>query len=72
MTDVERRGLQPDVEARARQTGPGAAANDGPSRLNLADVYRGIFPFVGALAVAIMAVIFLPDLITWLPDLMSG
>lgn len=44
----------------------------GVTGINLADVYRGIFPFVGALAVAIMAVIFLPDLITWLPNLMSG
>lgn len=30
-----------------------------------------IFPFVGALAVAIMLVIFSPSLVTWLPDLMT-
>lgn len=43
----------------------------GVTRVPLADVYRGIFPFVGALAVAIMLVIFIPDLILWLPNLMS-
>lgn len=43
----------------------------GVTKIPLADVYRGIFPFVGALAVAIMMVIFWPDLITWLPDLMT-
>jgi tripartite ATP-independent transporter DctM subunit len=43
----------------------------GVTKIPLKDVYRGIFPFVGALAVAIMAVIFLPDLVTWLPDLMT-
>ncbi len=44
----------------------------GVTKIPLGDVYRGIFPFVGALAVAIMLVIFVPDLITWLPDLMTG
>jgi tripartite ATP-independent transporter DctM subunit len=44
----------------------------GVTKIPLRDVYRGIFPFVGALAVAIMIVIFFPDLVTWLPDLMSG
>lgn len=43
----------------------------GVTKIPLQDVYRGIFPFVGALAVAIMMVIFLPDLVTWLPNLMS-
>jgi TRAP-type C4-dicarboxylate transport system permease large subunit len=43
----------------------------GVTKIPLGDVYRGIFPFVGALAVAIMAVIFLPDLVLWLPDLMT-
>jgi len=43
----------------------------GVTKIPLRDVYRGIFPFVGALAVAIMLVIFLPDLILWLPNLMS-
>ena len=44
----------------------------GVTRIPLGDVFRGIFPFVGALAVAIMAVIFFPELVTWLPDLMTG
>jgi TRAP-type C4-dicarboxylate transport system permease large subunit len=44
----------------------------GVTKIPLEDVYRGIFPFVGALAVAIMAVIFLPELVTWLPDLMTN
>lgn len=44
----------------------------GVTGIPLGDVYRGIFPFVGALAVAIMLVIFVPELITWLPDLMTG
>lgn len=43
----------------------------GVTNIPLKDVYRGIFPFVGGLAVAIMLVIFWPDLITWLPDLMT-
>jgi len=43
----------------------------GVTNIPLEDVYRGIFPFVGALAVAIMLVIFFPDLILWLPNLMS-
>jgi TRAP-type C4-dicarboxylate transport system permease large subunit len=43
----------------------------GVTKIPLGDVYRGIFPFVGALAVAIMAVIFLPDLVLWLPNLMT-
>lgn len=42
----------------------------GVTGISLRSVYRGIFPFVGALAVAIMLVIFIPDLITWLPELM--
>ena len=43
----------------------------GVTNVPLQDVYRGIFPFVGALAVAIMVVILIPDLILWLPNLMS-
>ena len=43
----------------------------GVTKIPLGDVYRGIFPFVGALAVAIMVVIFFPDLVTWLPGLMT-
>jgi tripartite ATP-independent transporter DctM subunit len=43
----------------------------GVTKIPLGDVYRGIFPFVGALAVAIMLVIFSPSLVTWLPDLMT-
>lgn len=43
----------------------------GVTNIPLKDVYRGILPFVGALAVAIMAVILIPDLILWLPNLMS-
>lgn len=43
----------------------------GVTNVPLEDVYRGIFPFVGALAVAIMIVILVPDLILWLPNLMS-
>lgn len=43
----------------------------GVTNVPLQDVYRGIFPFVGALAVAIMIVILIPDLILWLPNLMS-
>lgn len=44
----------------------------GVTKIPLRDVYRGIFPFVGALSVAIMAVIFLPDLVLWLPELMTN
>ncbi len=44
----------------------------GVTRVPLSDVFRGIFPFVGALAVAIMLVIFFPGLVTWLPDLMTS
>lgn len=43
----------------------------GVTRIPLGDVFRGIFPFVGALAIAIMLVIFFPELVTWLPDLMT-
>jgi tripartite ATP-independent transporter DctM subunit len=43
----------------------------GVTKVPLQDVFRGIFPFVGALAVAIMLVIFFPELVTWLPDLMT-
>ena len=43
----------------------------GVTRIPLSDVFRGIFPFVAALAVAIMLVIFFPGLATWLPDLMT-
>ena len=42
----------------------------GVTRIPLSDVFRGIFPFVGALAIAIMLVIFFPALVTWLPGLM--
>ncbi len=44
----------------------------GVTRVPLGEVFRGIFPFVGALAVAIMLVIFFPALVTWLPDLMTS
>lgn len=44
----------------------------GVTKIPLGDVFRGIFPFVAALAVAIMLVIFFPGLATWLPDLMTG
>lgn len=44
----------------------------GVTKIPLKDVYRGILPFVAALAVAIMAVIFLPDLVLWLPELMTN
>ncbi len=44
----------------------------GVTKIPLGDVFRGIFPFVGALAVAIMLVIFFPGLVTWLPDLMTS
>ena len=44
----------------------------GVTRIELGKVFRGIFPFVGGLAVAIMLVIFFPSLVTWLPDLMTG
>ncbi len=44
----------------------------GVTRIPLSDVFRGIFPFVGALAIAIMLVILFPGLVTWLPDLMTG
>ncbi len=43
----------------------------GVTKIPLQDVYRGIFPFVAALAVAIMLVIFIPDIILWLPELMT-
>jgi len=43
----------------------------GVTKIPLRDVYRGIFPFVAALAVAIMVVIFAPALVTWLPNLMT-
>lgn len=44
----------------------------GVTNIELGKVFRGIFPFVGALAVAIMLVIFFPAVATWLPDLMTG
>ena len=44
----------------------------GVTKIPLSDVFRGIFPFVAALAVAIMLVIFFPEIATWLPDLMSN
>lgn len=44
----------------------------GVTNIPLSDVYRGILPFVGALAIAIMAVIFVPDLVLWLPELMTN
>ena len=44
----------------------------GVTKIPLRDVYRGIFPFVAALAVAIMVVIFAPALVTWLPNLMTS
>ncbi len=44
----------------------------GVTKIELASVFRGIFPFVGALAVAIMLVIFFPAIATWLPDLMTS
>jgi tripartite ATP-independent transporter DctM subunit len=43
----------------------------GVTKVPLGDVFRGIFPFVGALAVAIMLVIFFPEIVTWLPGLMA-
>lgn len=43
----------------------------GVTKIPLGEIYRSIFPFVGALAVAIMLVIFWPDLVTWLPNLMT-
>lgn len=42
----------------------------GVTKIELSAVFRGIFPFVAALAVAIMLVIFVPELVTWLPNLM--
>lgn len=44
----------------------------GVTKIPLSSVFRGIFPFVGALSVAIMFVILFPELVTWLPDLMIG
>ncbi len=44
----------------------------GVTKIDLGEVFRGIFPFVAALAVAIMLVIFFPGLVTWLPDLMTA
>ena len=44
----------------------------GVTKIELGQVFRGIFPFVGALAVSIMLVIFFPSIVTWLPGLMTG
>jgi TRAP-type C4-dicarboxylate transport system permease large subunit len=37
----------------------------------LSTVFRGILPFCGTLCVAIVLLIFFPQLATWLPDLMK-
>jgi RNA polymerase sigma-70 factor (ECF subfamily) len=50
VTELDRGGLKPDVEARARQHGPRAAANDGPTHPSLAEVYRQHADFVWRVA----------------------
>ena len=42
-----------------------------PANVRIQDIYSGIIPFVILQLITIMLLIFLPDLITWLPDLMD-
>jgi TRAP-type mannitol/chloroaromatic compound transport system permease large subunit len=38
-----------------------------PPEVKTADIYRGVIPFVGLQAVALVLVFFFPGLATWLP-----
>tara|TARA_B100000929_G_scaffold100108_1_gene78800 strand:+ start:1461 stop:2774 length:1314 start_codon:yes stop_codon:yes gene_type:complete len=42
-----------------------------PTNVRIQDIYFGIIPFVILQLIIIMLLIFVPDLITWLPDLMD-
>ena len=42
-----------------------------PPSVRMQDIYSGIIPFVILQLLTIMLLIFVPDLITWLPNLMD-
>ncbi|MFV2055251.1 MAG: TRAP transporter large permease subunit [Thiohalomonadales bacterium] len=42
-----------------------------PPEIKMTQIYRGIIPFVGIQLIALTIIIFFPDVILWLPDLMD-
>jgi TRAP-type mannitol/chloroaromatic compound transport system permease large subunit len=40
--------------------------------LDLPEMYRGVFPFVGLQALVVIIIILFPQLCLWLPKLLSG
>lgn len=43
-----------------------------PSQVRIQDIYSGIIPFVLLQVVTIIIIVLVPDLVTWLPDLMDN
>ena len=43
-----------------------------PSEVRIQDIYLGIIPFVLLQVAMIIIIILIPDLVTWLPDLMDN
>ncbi len=42
-----------------------------PSQIKIHDIYKGIIPFVLIQIIAVIIIMFIPDLVTWLPELMD-
>ena len=43
-----------------------------PPEVTTGDLYRGIIPFIAIQAIALIAIILFPELVTWLPNVLSG
>jgi tripartite ATP-independent transporter DctM subunit len=43
-----------------------------PPEVTTGDLYRGIIPFIAIQAIALIAIILFPELVTWLPELLSN
>lgn len=43
-----------------------------PSEIRIQDIYTGIIPFVLLQVITIIIIVLIPDLVTWLPDLMDN
>jgi len=42
-----------------------------PSQIKIHDIYKGIIPFVLMQIIAVIVIMLIPDLVTWLPELMD-
>lgn len=43
-----------------------------PPEITMGDIYRAVFPFVGLQAIGVLLVMFFPQLVLWLPELVFG